>query len=109
MNYKERMLKELEELTIKIDKLNNYIINLPYGSKDITLEFNQLQAMKEYKYWLNERILNLMDRGDNMKKKVFRERYKKTHNEIENIVMNTGKNNNKTKNIVKKDKKKVEK
>lgn len=108
MNYKARLLNELEELSIKIDKLTSYINNIPNG-QDITLEFNQLQAMKEYEHWLNERILNLMNRGDNMKKKVFRERYRKTHNEIKNIVKNTGKNNNKTKNIVKKDKKKVEK
>ena len=108
MNYKERLLNELEELSIRIDKLVSYINNVPNG-QDITLEFNQLQAMSEYRYYLKERIHLLMNRGDNMKKKVFRERYRKTHNEIENIVKNAGKNNNKTKNIVKKDKKKVEK
>ena len=77
MNYKERLLNELEELSIRIDRLLKYIHEQPNG-KDITLEFNQLQAMKEYRHWLNERKLNLMNRGDNMKKKVFRERYRKS-------------------------------
>lgn len=82
MDYRERMINEMNILSIKIDRLNNYITNLPYGSKDITLEFNQLQAMREYKKCLSLRILKTMDRGDNMKKKMYRERYNKSINDF---------------------------
>lgn len=60
MNYKERLLIELEELTIKIEKLKRYIEENKITSYT-DLEENQLSAMEVYKHWLEQRILKLMD------------------------------------------------
>lgn len=59
MEFKERLLIELEDLTIKIVKLKKYIEENKM-TIDVKLEENQLQAMEVYKHWLEQRILKLM-------------------------------------------------
>lgn len=58
MDFKERMIKELEELTLKIEKLGNYIERTPQES--VSLEQVQLGAMIKYQEMLEKRILKLM-------------------------------------------------
>lgn len=59
MDYKERLIYELEELTIRIDKLGKYIEKTNIND-DIRLETKQLEYMIMYKECLEHRILKLM-------------------------------------------------
>lgn len=59
MNFKERLLVELEDLTIKIDRLKRYLAEQNVND-DLRLEEEQLQAMEVYKHWLEQRILKFM-------------------------------------------------
>jgi len=59
MDFRERLLKELEELSVKINKLENYIMS--NVRIDTDLETIQLQAMMEYRRILEKRILKLMN------------------------------------------------
>ncbi|MBO6242987.1 MAG: hypothetical protein J6O41_00225 [Clostridia bacterium] len=61
MTFKERLLNELEDLIIKIDRLNKYIETNNNSIFDIDLEIKQLHAMNEYKIYLEYRILKLMN------------------------------------------------
>lgn len=59
MNFKERLLKELEELSVRIDRLSNYIINTTENT-DTSLEGRQLDLMYQYKWVLELRIKKMM-------------------------------------------------
>lgn len=59
MDFKERLLIELEDLTIKIVKLKKYIEENKM-TIEVKFEESQLQAMEVYKHWLEQRILKLM-------------------------------------------------
>ena len=62
MNYRERLLDELENLTIKIDRLERYIKEQTESDIVVDLDFEskQLEAMTVYRHWLEQRILKLM-------------------------------------------------
>lgn len=57
MDFKERLLGELTDLIIKIEKLKNYIYST---ENDTELEEKQLTAMVQYRLTLEKRILKLM-------------------------------------------------
>lgn len=57
MDFKERLLGELTDLIIKIEKLKAYIYST---ENDTELEEKQLTAMVQYKLILEKRILKLM-------------------------------------------------
>ena len=57
MDFKERLLGELTDLIIKIEKLKNYIYST---ENDTELEEQQLTAMVQYRLTLEKRILKLM-------------------------------------------------
>lgn len=59
MDFKERLLDELEQLSVKISKLETYIIKQE-DNIDISLEQTQLGAMMKYRKMLEQRILKLM-------------------------------------------------
>jgi hypothetical protein len=59
MNFKERLICELEDLSIKIDKLKCFIDHSNVND-DIRLEVKQLEVMIKYKECLEERILKFM-------------------------------------------------
>lgn len=59
MNYKERLIEELKELSIRIDRLQRYLENQNIN-EDFELEEEQLKAMKTYRRYLEQRILKLM-------------------------------------------------
>lgn len=59
MDFKERLLDELEQLSVKISKLETYIIKQE-DNIDISLEQTQLGAMMKYRKILEQRILKLM-------------------------------------------------
>ena len=61
MTFKDRLLNELEDLIIKIDRLNKYIETNNNSIFDIDLEIKQLHSMNEYKIYLEYRILKLMN------------------------------------------------
>lgn len=58
MTYKERLIKELEELVIKKDRLSKYIDSNP--QEDTILEKQQEKIMNDYINILEQRILYLM-------------------------------------------------
>lgn len=57
-DYKQRLLKELEELSIKRDRLTRYIDNNPEDETE--LERQQEEIMKHYIFVLEQRILKIM-------------------------------------------------
>lgn len=57
-DYKQRLLKELEELSIKRDRLTRYIDNNPEDETE--LERQQEEIMKQYIFVLEQRILKIM-------------------------------------------------
>lgn len=59
MDFKERLLIELEELTVKMDRLGRYLEKQNVND-DFKLEEKQLEAMVMYKECLEQRILKLM-------------------------------------------------
>lgn len=59
MDFKERLLYELEELSVKSDRLLKYI-NATDRKTDTELEEKQLDIMNAYKNILRARILKLM-------------------------------------------------
>lgn len=59
MNFKERLLKELEELVIKKDRLSRYIDSNPQN--DTILERQQEKIMNDYILILEQRLLYLMN------------------------------------------------
>lgn len=61
MDFKERLIIELEELTIKIDRLGRYLEKQNVND-DFKLEEKQLEAMARYKDCLEQRILKLMNK-----------------------------------------------
>lgn len=60
-DYKQRLLKELEELSIKRDRLTRYIDNNPEDETE--LERQQEEIMKQYIFVLEQRILKIMCKG----------------------------------------------
>ncbi len=61
MDFKERLLNELEELNLKIYKLSTYISESNNSdNEEKRLENQQLEIMLEYKDILRRRIINLM-------------------------------------------------
>lgn len=55
--YIERMIREKEELSSKIKKLNNYMNDHQKDDpKRIVLMGKQLDAMKDYLFYLDERL-----------------------------------------------------
>lgn len=60
--FKIRMLEELEDLIIKIDRLSKFVSNEneKEGTTDIKLEEMQLNKMLEYRDILKHRILKFM-------------------------------------------------
>lgn len=62
MDFKERLLNELEELNLKIYKLSSHISDKENNSEneEKRLENKQLEIMLEYKDILRRRIINLM-------------------------------------------------
>ena len=59
MDFKERLIIELEELSVKIDRLGRYLEKQNVND-DFKLEEKQLEAMVMYKECLEQRILKLM-------------------------------------------------
>ena len=59
MDFKERLLNELEELTVKIDRLERYLEKQNVND-DFKLEETQLDIMLSYRECLKQRILKLM-------------------------------------------------
>lgn len=57
MDFKERLLDELTQLVIKIEKLKSYIYST---ENDTDLEMQQLTSMVQYRLTLEKRILKLM-------------------------------------------------
>ena len=57
MDFKERLLGELTDLIVKIEKLKTYIYDT---ENDTELEEKQLTAMVQYRLTLEKRILKLM-------------------------------------------------
>lgn len=62
MNYKERLLFELEELIIRIDRLTNWL-KTQDETLNTDLEEEQLHVMSLYKVILKQRIANMMNEG----------------------------------------------
>ena len=61
MDFKERLLKELEDLSVKIDRLSSYITTT---TKDTELEARQIDLMYKYKWVLKLRIKKLMTKEE---------------------------------------------
>ena len=61
MDYKERMLDELNELTAKITRLYDYI---ELTNNDTNLEKQKFEAMCQYRKILALRILELMKKWE---------------------------------------------
>lgn len=59
MDFKVRLLDELEQLILRINRLSSYIEN-ESNNEDKRLEQQQLGIMLEYKDILKRRIYNLM-------------------------------------------------
>ncbi len=59
MDFKERLLNELEELMVKIDRLERYL-EKQNANDDFKLEETQLDIMLSYRECLKQRILKLM-------------------------------------------------
>lgn len=59
MDFKERLLNELEELMVKIDRLERYLEKQNIND-DFKLEKTQLDIMFSYRECLKQRILKLM-------------------------------------------------
>lgn len=59
MDFKERLLNELEELMVKIDRLERYLEKQNVND-DFKLEETQLDIMLSYRECLKQRILKLM-------------------------------------------------
>ena len=59
MDFKVRLLDELEQLILRINRLSSYIEN-ESNNEDKRLEQQQLEIMLEYKDILKRRIYNLM-------------------------------------------------
>ena len=59
MDFKERLLDELEQLVLRIDRLSSYT-EIESNNEDKRLEQQQLEIMLEYKDILRRRIINLM-------------------------------------------------
>ena len=57
MDFKERLLDELTDLVIKIEKLKAYLYST---ENDTELENQQLTSMVQYRLTLEKRILKLM-------------------------------------------------
>ncbi|MGN1032570.1 MAG: crAss001_48 related protein [Intestinibacter sp.] len=62
MDFKERLLKELEDLSVKIDRLSRYITTT---TEDAELEARQIDLMYKYKWVLELRIKKLMNKEEN--------------------------------------------
>lgn len=59
MDFKDRLLDELEQLILRIDRLSSYT-EIESNNEEKRLENQQLEIMLEYKDILRRRIINLM-------------------------------------------------
>jgi hypothetical protein len=62
-DYRQRLLRELEDLSVKKDRLTRYIDSAP--EEETEYERQQEGIMKDYIFVLEQRILKIMYKGDN--------------------------------------------